>query len=345
MDRLALIALALAKKAGGGGSGAVSSVNGQTGEVVLDAEDVGAMPSTAIDALLALLSKVAYIDDDGQQYLDTLEDTLYNRTLSSISAVFTQGGATITPNTPLDDLKQYLVVTANYSDNTSKTVTDYTLSGTLTVGTSTITAAYREKTDTFTVNVSQGHNVGYLTYGTPNISNNVLTPSTDGYVKTSIPLDFGNNSWTIRLKLHTLSAGANNYSNVLSSIAAEGDNVVVKMITIQNVSGASGKSNTLFLSSDGSNWNISSAQTFDLELNTDYYLEIAFDGTNSYTVKSSTDGSTWTTLKTVTSSNKLHSGAYLAFGATTATTGAYGGTIDLSEAKIFVNGNLWWKAV
>lgn len=41
MDRLALIALALAKRNGGGG-GAVNSVNGQTGTVVLDAEDVGA---------------------------------------------------------------------------------------------------------------------------------------------------------------------------------------------------------------------------------------------------------------------------------------------------------------
>lgn len=41
MDRLAIIALALAKR-GGGGGGAVNSVNGQTGTVVLDADDVGA---------------------------------------------------------------------------------------------------------------------------------------------------------------------------------------------------------------------------------------------------------------------------------------------------------------
>lgn len=305
----------------------------------------GGLTDTIKTSLLALVNKVAYIDDDGQQYVDDLEDALYNRTLSSISAVFTQGSEEIFSTDSLDVLRQYLVVTANFDNGTSKVVTDYTLSGTLTVGTSTITATYREKTDTFTVNVSQGHYVGYLTYGTPSISNNVLTPSADGYVKTSMPLDFGNNSWAIRLKLHTISAVAAEYGNVLSSIAAEGDNVTAKMITIQNVSGGNGKSNTLWLSSDGSNWNISSAQTFNLELNTDYYLEIAFDGTNSYTVKSSTDGSTWTTQKTVTSSNKLHSGAYLAFGATTATTGAYGGTIDLSEAKIFVNGNLWWTAV
>ena len=32
----------------GGGGGAVNSVNGQTGDVVLDAEDVGALPNTTV---------------------------------------------------------------------------------------------------------------------------------------------------------------------------------------------------------------------------------------------------------------------------------------------------------
>lgn len=114
----------------------------------------GGLSDSAKAALITLLEKVAYIDDNGQQYIDNLEDALYNRTLSSISAVFTQGGATITPNTPLDDLRQYLVVTATYSDGTTRTVTDYTLSGTLTVGTSTITATWKDKTDTFSVTVS-----------------------------------------------------------------------------------------------------------------------------------------------------------------------------------------------
>ena len=115
----------------------------------------GGLSDSAKTALITLLEKVAYIDDDGQQYIDDLEDALYNRTLSSISAVFTQGSAVITPTTPLDDLKQYLVVTATYSDSTTRTVTDYTLSGTLTVGTSTITAAWKGKTDTFDVTVEE----------------------------------------------------------------------------------------------------------------------------------------------------------------------------------------------
>ena len=75
-------------------------------------------------------------------------------TLQSISATFTQGSAVIYTDSSLNDLKPYLVVTARYSDNTTQTVTGYTLSGTLTAGTSTITASYGGMTDTFSVTVT-----------------------------------------------------------------------------------------------------------------------------------------------------------------------------------------------
>ena len=75
--------------------------------------------------------------------------------LSSISAVYTQGDTTVYPNTSLDSLKSNLVVTATYNNNRTETVTDYTLSGTLVAGTSTITVTYNDKTTTFNVNVSE----------------------------------------------------------------------------------------------------------------------------------------------------------------------------------------------
>lgn len=108
-------------------------------------------------SLLACFQHVAWIDSHGQDYYNALYEALYDtpsRTLESISAVFTQGSAVIYDTVPLDSLKQYLVVTANYSDSTTETVTNYTLSGTLTVGTSTITVTYGGKTTTFTVNVT-----------------------------------------------------------------------------------------------------------------------------------------------------------------------------------------------
>lgn len=74
--------------------------------------------------------------------------------VTSITAVFTQGSAIIYDMDSLDTLKQYLTVTATYSDSTTAVVTDYTLSGTLEVGTSTITVSYGGKTDTFSVTVT-----------------------------------------------------------------------------------------------------------------------------------------------------------------------------------------------
>lgn len=106
-------------------------------------------------ALLQLASKVAYIDDDGQEYYDDLYDALYpTKTLVSISAVYTQT-ETVYPSTSLNALKADLIVTAHYDDSSTATVTTYTLSGTLAVGTSTVTVSYDGKTTTFNVTVSE----------------------------------------------------------------------------------------------------------------------------------------------------------------------------------------------
>ena len=77
--------------------------------------------------------------------------------LSYITCVFTQGQVVVYNTDTLDSLKRYLVVTATYLDTSTETISsnEYTLSGTLAVGTSTITASYKGKTDTFTVNVTR----------------------------------------------------------------------------------------------------------------------------------------------------------------------------------------------
>ena len=76
------------------------------------------------------------------------------KTLTSISATFNQGSNKVYTTDNLNTLKQYLTVTATYNDSTTATVTSYTLSGTLTEGTSTITVTYGGKTTTFDVTVT-----------------------------------------------------------------------------------------------------------------------------------------------------------------------------------------------
>lgn len=106
-------------------------------------------------ALLNLLAHVAYIDDHGQQYYNALERAMYMTAgVTSITAVFNQGENVIYDTDALDYLRQYLTVTAHYEDNTHEVITDYTLSGTLEAGTSTITISYAGKTATFEVTVT-----------------------------------------------------------------------------------------------------------------------------------------------------------------------------------------------
>ncbi len=83
--------------------------------------------------------------------------------LTGITATYTQSG-TVYDTDSLDDLKADLVVTATYADSTSETITDYTLSGTLEEGTSTITVAYGGKTATFNVTVSMSRTTRFGTF-------------------------------------------------------------------------------------------------------------------------------------------------------------------------------------
>lgn len=82
-------------------------------------------------------------------------DSSTTATLESLDVTFTQGDTTIYQSTPLNDLKQYLVVVAVYSDGSRRSVTSYTLEGTLVTGTSNITVKFNDKSATFAVVVTE----------------------------------------------------------------------------------------------------------------------------------------------------------------------------------------------
>ena len=88
-------------------------------------------------------------------------------TLTSISATYTGGEVAV--GTALTSLTG-ITVKATYSDGSTKTVTGYTLSGTIAEGENTITVSYGDKTTTFTVTGVAGNSgdeglsyeVGYI---------------------------------------------------------------------------------------------------------------------------------------------------------------------------------------
>ena len=133
------------------------------------------MTNAVKEALLDCFEHVAWIDDDGQVYYQALYDALYARTLTSISAVFEQGQAVIYDDDTLDDLKQYLTVTAHYDDGTTAIITTYTLSGTLNPGTSSIQVSYENKKAYFNVTVT--HRPGVVTI--TNTLNGCTTSNSD----------------------------------------------------------------------------------------------------------------------------------------------------------------------
>lgn len=137
-------------------------------------------------ALIACFRNVAWANTDGQTYYDTMHDVLYPPSnLVSISAVYTQSG-TVYDIDSLDTLRDGLVVTATYENSTTQTITSYTLSGTLSEGTSTITVTYGEQTATFTVTVtSRTVELPWVSCGSTNktITNNGDgTYSLNGYI-------------------------------------------------------------------------------------------------------------------------------------------------------------------
>lgn len=120
----------------------------------LESDTSGGLTDEIKQALLDCFANVAWANENGQTYYDALDAALNPpANLSSITCVYTQSG-TVYDTSSLDDLKPDLVVTAHWSDNTTSTITTYTLSGTLTAGTSTITVSYGGKTTTFTVTVT-----------------------------------------------------------------------------------------------------------------------------------------------------------------------------------------------
>lgn len=133
---------------------AIDGLKADLNEIEEEIQDIEPLSEDAKTALLNCFAHVAWIDEHGQDYVDALEEALYPETgLVSISAVFNPGSNTIYDTTPLNDLKAYLTVTGHYSDGRSKSIRDYTLSGTLLVGTRTITVTVDNKTTTFNVTV------------------------------------------------------------------------------------------------------------------------------------------------------------------------------------------------
>lgn len=124
-------------------------------------------PLVATVSATGLVTAVAYgnatITATSGNVSATCSVAITQATVTSISAVFNQVGVTVYDTDTLDSLKAHLAVRATYSNSSTVTLadSDYTLSGTLTAGTSPITVSYGGQTTTFNVTVSKSMCIAY----------------------------------------------------------------------------------------------------------------------------------------------------------------------------------------
>lgn len=115
-------------------------------------------------ALLSTLKKVAWVDGNGQSYIDTLRNRLLGSIeVESITAVFDSGDDLVLDTMSIEVLRQYLVVTATLSDESEEVVSDYDIAGSMTAGEQTFVVSYLDVTTSFTATIT--HNIAATLYG------------------------------------------------------------------------------------------------------------------------------------------------------------------------------------
>ena len=186
----------------------------------------------------------------------------------SISAVYTQGNTVVYSNTPLDNLKNNLTVTVSYSDGTSVITTDYTLSGTLSVGTSTVTVTYADKTTTFDVIVSEGDDVTLTSEGL-----NVYIQAQDGCIGTTSDsvyiLNLADDS-----KIYN-----NDYDNILSTNMYDSENKSLNFTSANKLT----IKGTKYLVSPGGSYTLETMiKTSTLVKSSTKFVVANFDSMNNY---------------------------------------------------------------
>ena len=208
-------------------------------DAIIALQNGGAISDDLKQALLQIAQKVAYVDDDGATYYQDLYDALYPpKTLISIDAVFTQGSTVVYDTATLDSLKTMLVVTGTYDDQSTETIpsTSYTLSGTLTPGTSTITVAYDGKTTTFSVLVTHQPSAYTVTNnltGCSNSNNAASVTEGDSYSGTiSASAGYTMTGATVSITMGGADITGTAYSNGTISIASVTGALVITVTAV-----------------------------------------------------------------------------------------------------------------
>ena len=192
-------------------------------------------------------------------------------------------------------------------------------------------------------NYSEKQNVrhydNFTKIGSPTISQNGILSdiTTSNYLRLPNNFNSGNNSWEMLFKIKTSSDITTEQSWIGSSNKT---NFTYPLWRLRN------EYICLYLSSDGSNWDISSkAQTFQVSANTWYWVKLKFTG-SSYESYYSTNGIDYILAYSVSSTSIIYQNQLWNIGCNNWSEGEYLqwlGIIDLSESYIKINDEICWR--
>lgn len=185
--------------------------------------------------------------------------------------------------------------------------------------------------------------VNYLVFGNPSIQGNILHPDLNSrnFIYTDEPFDPGTQEWIIQTKIKINTAIANKV--FIASV--DGDGVFQYSIFVMTDSGSGNTSFKLYLSSNGTSWNLLNggcqgsmgAGTYRV-----FQIVCTRSGSNYIYKMGFPEIPAWT--QTVSKTTHPLFGKRISFGGGA---NSYGldADFDLSETKIWINGSLWWEAI
>ena len=169
-------------------------------------------------------------------------------------------------------------------------------------------------------------------------SQGVLSGFSDAnYVTLSSTMPTDSNDWEIVIKYNTGSDVTSTTNQVVFGCVTTNYRLAICVV---------GSKFSLYLSSNGTSWNLASALkgSYTVLANTDYYIKFSRVNGEKYVLSYSIDGITFSDDITVASTAQVVSDVYC-LGRTNATGQYVKGFINLNESYININGGRWWSGV
>lgn len=170
---------------------------------------------------------------------------------------------------------------------------------------------------------------GWEDVGTPSIVNNIMTPSSDSWIRTPAAFSPGNSTWSLIFRVKKIYSSG--YQNI-----ASGAGIMLQC--------SSNSYDCKVYLAHGSSYDIlNGGYTIRLDGSSYLYVRVRFDGSKYY-FGTSSDGEAYTE-QYMTSSSTIRGNAKIAFGAKASNTNKVGADYDLTHMEIWIDGEIWWKAI